>query len=431
MNYNEALISCIIRDNQNLAKLSCSGLLVSDIDPPYSEILADALSNKSISVNYVKLKYNIDIDIEKYADIYIDDVINELLKIKKQRLLSIGFAELSVKLKNTSIDKFNPASFEEELLELYLKVNRLGHRDRIANGNEVLKEAIDRYEKIKNGNIKAVAFGLTNFDNLTGGMWEGELVSIVARPQGYKTTFMTLLLCDIAFRQRKKCLWINTEMRNVAIMNKILFMRFGFNLTGLRKGTLTITEESNLHNLYVSGNVDMSNIIFAGSFKMSVDDLITIAIANKPDVIFVDSAYILRNTYKEYHERVAETIDILKQLALDLNCVVIFTHQLNREAVGRGKNRAIGGEYISLETIGYSDRVACNTDFVLALYQSDIDYVNKQLSIKPLKIRDSERVGEFKLDWRFGSQDFGKEILGSVQDLNTEINVSDKYSDDF
>lgn len=416
INYSEALIVCICRDLSNIGLVAGSGIVASDLDYPYSEIFVDIMSGVMVSENYIKLKFNLDIDFSKYDNISIDDVIDNLLKIKKHKILKSDIIRLGKLVDNLGSNIKDVDKLEEDVLKLYIKLNRIGKRDRISDGNSVVDEVIDRYNKVKSGNIASFMLGLPTIDNVTGGVWSGELVSIVGRPGTFKTTFLTLML-KRAFEQGKKCLWINTEMSNEAIMRKLLVSIFGFDFYGLKKGVLTQQEEINLYNIKNNAKFDFGNIIFAGSFKMTVYDVVTIAIANKPDIIFIDSAYILRNEYKDRYDRISETVDILKQTALDLGCIIMFTHQLNREAQGTGKNRARGGEYISLETIGFSDMVACNTDFVFALYRTATDIIDRLLSVKALKIREGELVQDFKLDWDYKSINFGteKQIFQSGQ----------------
>ncbi len=63
VNYNEALIVSICKDINNVGLVAGSGIVASDLDYPYSEMFVELLSGVKFSENYIKLKYNIEIDL--------------------------------------------------------------------------------------------------------------------------------------------------------------------------------------------------------------------------------------------------------------------------------------------------------------------------------------------------------------------------------
>jgi hypothetical protein len=144
---------------------------------------------------------------------------------------------------------------------------------------------------------------------------------------------------------------------------------------------------------------NLDKLIFASSFDMDIDDLTSFVLSNRPEILFVDSAYLIKNRANSMSEMVANTIDRLKQIAKDFKICVFFTHQLNRDT-DKKKRKSVDEAY-SRENIGMSDRVVFNADFVVTLYQTDQDKLDGFLSIKPLKVRDGVLVGMFKIGWDF------------------------------
>ena len=392
MNFSEALISLICKDITNLGRFVSSGIKPDDLSEPYSKIYKEVIDkNISLSREYILVKYKFDIDFDLYKNITVDDVIKNILDAKKDFIIRNGLANVISTIDSTDIDTVG-----SKILDIYLEYQRVGRNQKVSFGRDVVDDVVERYLRIKYGNVYFKS-NLYPIDFATGGIWEGDLFGILGRPGENKTTFMAYILLT-ALKQGRKCLWINTEMSDESILRKLLVLSGEFEADRLKSGMLNKFAEDRLLNKNIAlPNLD--KLIFASSFDMDIDDLTSFVLSNRPEILFVDSAYLIKNRANSMSEMVANTIDRLKQIAKDFKICVFFTHQLNRDT-DKKKRKSVDEAY-SRENIGMSDRVVFNADFVVTLYQTDQDKLDGFLSIKPLKVRDGVLVGMFKIGWDF------------------------------
>jgi len=392
MNFSEALISSICKDITNLGRFVSSGIRPDDLSEPYSQIYKEVIDkNISLSREYILVKYNFDIDFDLYKNIAVDDIIKNILDTKKNFIIRDGLANVISTIDSTDIDTVG-----NNILDIYLKYQRVGRNQNVSFGRDVIDDVIKRYLRVKSGDVYFRS-NLYPIDFATGGIWEGDLFGILGRPGENKTTFMAYILLT-ALKQNRKCLWINTEMSDESILRKLFMLSGEFDADRLKSGMLSKFAEDKLLNKNITlPNLD--KLTFASSFNMNLNDLTSFVLSNRPEILFVDSAYLVKNWANNMSEMVANTIDRLKQIAKDFRICVFFTHQLNRDT-DKKKRKSVDEAY-SRENIGMSDRVVFNADFVITLYQTDQDKLDGFLSIKPLKVRDGVLVGMFKLGWDF------------------------------
>lgn len=418
MLFDEALIYCLCENISDLPKVIESGIEPSDLIDPYNKILDEVIRDGvKISREYIQIKYGLNIPVKIYDSISISDVIKNIVENKKDNILRSGLKEIVAKFGN---NQYDVDEISDKLIRLYIDYQKIGRRHNTNSGDVVISEVINRYNRVKSGKYY-MKTGFEPIDSVTYGIWEGDLVSIVARPGENKTTFMILLLYR-AIKEGKKCLWINTEMTDEIILRRLLSISEGFDRNAFKLGLLDKNEEARLQSKKF--NIDLSKLMFARSFNMKLDDLVSFVIANKPDILFVDSAYIIKtNGRDDFYERISRIVDMLKQIAIDFNIAVFFTHQLNRDTAK--KRRKSEEEAYSLENIGFTDKVACNTDLVFAVYRTESDKVDNFLTIYPLKVRDADLVEKFKINWDMNSSTFAEVIGISNHTISEDISSSD------
>lgn len=70
--------------------------------------------------------------------------------------------------------------------------------------------------------IYKINTGLTDFDNTTGGIADGQLITIAGRPAMGKTAFAVTLLVNIGIKQQIPVAFFSIEMSNAQIVKRIL-----------------------------------------------------------------------------------------------------------------------------------------------------------------------------------------------------------------
>lgn len=73
-----------------------------------------------------------------------------------------------------------------------------------------------------NMNRYRVNSGLTEFDNATGGLAGGQLITIAGRPVMGKTAFAITLMVNIGIEQQIPVAFFSIEMGNIQIVKRIL-----------------------------------------------------------------------------------------------------------------------------------------------------------------------------------------------------------------
>src|SRR5574344_151498 len=87
-----------------------------------------------------------------------------------------------------------------------------------------LNEAINKMDEIakNHGQIKGIATGITEFDELTGGLQNSDLVILAERPGCGKTSFALNVAVNAAVLQNKKCAIFSLEMPKVQLAQRAL-----------------------------------------------------------------------------------------------------------------------------------------------------------------------------------------------------------------
>ena len=126
----------------------------------------------------------------------------------------------------------------------------------------------------------------------------------------------------------------------------------------------------------------------------------------KCDAIFLDGAYLMRhrNQRLDRFTKVAENVELMKQLSTDLEIPTFASWQFNRQAAKKGKGLQ-KNEKAGLEDIGYSDAIPQVSSIVMGLHQEEgIETMNQRI-IDVMKGRNGE-IGQFKISWDFQTMNF-------------------------
>jgi replicative DNA helicase len=255
---------------------------------------------------------------------------------------------------------------------------------------EVLFKAQADLEKLSEtkGEITGLPTGFSDFDKLTSGLHENELIIIAARPAMGKTAFALNIATTVATMTDKTVALFNLEMGAEQLATRMISSLGQLEGYKLRTGNL-YNEDWKRVNEAISQLADT---------KMYIDDTPGISIgeirakcrrlASSEDglgIVIIDYLQLIQGSARYAGNRQQEVSEIsraLKTMAMELKIPVIALAQLSRAVELRENKRPI------MSDLRESGSIEQDADIVAFLYRDD--YYNKQS-----KTDDYTSVSEF------------------------------------
>ncbi len=265
-----------------------------------------------------------------------------------------------------------------------------------------------------------IELGWETVDKSSGGIVGGDLVSVIGRP-GMGKTFQLLYSANHVWRVQKKVpLFVSMEMAFQPLFERQAAMTAGIPYDQVKTGGLATMPKDHF-GAFTKGlkKIEEAEVPFYfvdGNLTSTVLDVVLLCRQLKPDVVFIDGAYLLKhpNSRLGRYERVAENCDMLKRdLATICDVPVVASWQFSKEAA---KKKAKKGEKIGLEDIGYSDAIPQHSTIVLGLFEDEsVETINRR-RVDIMKGRSGE-IGMFYMNWDFNTMDFSE----TVPDLGAKL----------
>lgn len=195
--------------------------------------------------------------------------------------------------------------------------------------HDLIHEAMLRIEQREKGEHKVagVDSGFPGIDELTGGLHDGELVIIAARPSMGKTAF-ALNLAEYAATQLKvPTLVCSLEMSAIELADRLLCSSARVDSHRLRNGRATIDERKKL--IEAAAVLTQSPLFLDDSPSRTVLEINAVARrlkrSHKLGLIVIDYLQLIEpdNTKDPRQEQVARIARRLKGMARELNVPVV------------------------------------------------------------------------------------------------------------
>ena len=225
------------------------------------------------------------------------------------------------------------------------------------------------------GDITGIPTGWSDFDKITSGLHENQLIIIGARPAMGKTAFALNLATNVAVSTNKSVALFNLEMGSEQLANRML------SSLGQIEGYKFMSGKLN-NNDYVKFNEALSQLEDTNIF---IDDTPGITIgeirskcrrlktsATGLDLVIIDYLQLIsggRNYGANRQQEVSDISRSLKMLAMELNIPVIALCQLSRTVESREDKRPL------MSDLRESGSIEQDADIVAFLYRND--YYNK------------------------------------------------------
>lgn len=274
-----------------------------------------------------------------------------------------------------------------------------------SNLSEFTHDAYDLYltnyiDKIKNMGDLGIQLGWPYFDEMSGGLRGGDILSFVGRPAMGKSQSLIYTGHHTMMEQGKKVLFVSMEMSLQLILERAVALHTKTPMTHVHKGELSTKQKTHIeHALIKAKDLPGKMWIMDGNFMASVPDIFGMVQQLNPDVLFIDGAYLLRHEDRrlDKYRKVGVNIEDIKRRCSDLDIPVVLSYQFNRQAAKKQKNKK-EGDKVGLEDISFSDEVGQISSIVLGMFEEETVETMYSRLISVLKGRSGE-VGSFNIYW--------------------------------
>ena len=259
----------------------------------------------------------------------------------RMRQLAAIFHEGGIRANDATEDSVGLLSDVEELLA---DVSDGTIQSGLAAIPEIVKDSggIDKIF-MQAGEVTGLATGFTDFDRMTSGLQESELIIIAARPSMGKTAWAINIAENIAIPTEKVVAVYSLEMSKAALLKRLLASQSSVSSRRLQAGFIASDERRRLH-------AGLEQLM--GS-KLFIDDTPGITLAEmrakarrlkqqekRLDLILVDYLQLMTAPKKENRTQEVSAISKgLKALAKEMKCPVVALSQLSRNSEQRAGNK--------------------------------------------------------------------------------------------
>ena len=305
------------------------------------------------------------------VDYYID-IVHDKSVLRK-------LIEASNEITNASYTSDGPVN--EILDEAEMKIFNVVQKRKTSefrNIQDVVFKAQSDLEKLsENKNeITGVATGFYEFDKVTSGLHENELIILAARPGMGKTAFALNIATNVAKNTKKNVAIFNFEMSAEQLVNRMFSSLGQINFSKFRNGNFNNDEWVRLSES-VSILAD-TNIKIDDTPGSTISDIRSKCrrLASTEEglaLVVIDYLQLITGSAKNANNRQQEVSEIsrgLKMMAMELHVPVIALAQLSRAVEGRPDKRPM------MSDLRESGSIEQDADMVGFLYRDD--YYNKE-----------------------------------------------------
>lgn len=247
--------------------------------------------------------------------------------------------------------------FEGDVAELMdtaerdiLAIRTLGASDEIPTAKELVKKAIVKIEEMHQaqGRITGMSTNLIDLDKFTDGLHGGEMITVAGFTSGGKTSIAMNIVEHVAVELQQPVGVFSLEMKDEALMTRMLCSRARVNLRNIRDGFMAERDFPKLTG--ASGKLSTAPIHILQCSGVSIYQLrakarrmfqqfgIKLFIV---DYIQLLNASVGTKSAENRQNEVATISRGIKSLAMELNVPIIALSQLNDDGQLR-ESRAIG-----------------------------------------------------------------------------------------
>ncbi len=296
---------------------------------------------------------------------------------------------------------------------------------------DILQQSMDRMDARLSGEYVdgGCETGFTDFDTMTGGLHNGELIILAARPSMGKTALAMNIAENVALQNQQPTLFISLEMSGIELADRMLCSLARVSGHKLRAGT--ISQEDRMRLIDKAGEIGNSPFYVDDSPSRTVSEIAAAArrIQRRMgalNLIVIDYLQLIEpdNQRDPRQEQVAKIARRLKGLAREMKVPVLCLSQLNRQAEDSKDHRP------RLSHLRESGAIEQDADVVMFVHREEYYHRGEeraqfagQAEIIIAKQRNGP-VGDVPLTWE---GDFTR-FLDRAPDRHSEFDDYNSYS---
>lgn len=348
-------------------------------------------------------------NIVSYAEIVRDEAIKRFTIAKLQDCQALMFEKSDL----TAQERLDTVS---RLMNEIADYGRAGKTAGLRGVRDVAREWLNDFKRyqIEPDNVRGLSTGLSALDDILGkkGLVKQSLVVVGARPKCGKTAFYSLIAGNCVIKEKKPALLFSLEMSSKQIFERMLGQ------------TGNLNSESFYASAVELGNYGLDSDSLMGKISNAMSDLVC------DDLLFIDdtpnvSLAHIRNECRRIKRQCgeigligvdyltlmkaekAERNDLaygeitkgLKNLAREMDCVVVLLTQLNRKLEDRADKRPTPAD--SRDT----GQIEQECDYWFGLYKDSVynEQADKSLTEVLVRLNRYGQTGKVYADQRFGA----------------------------
>lgn len=264
--------------------------------------------------------------------------------------------------------------------------------------------------------LRGITLGWSVLDEATLGLQGGDLGLLVGRP-GTGKTWLLIEMMYQAWRAGHSVALCSMEMSVLPMMRRFVARHCRINPNFIRAGQLSDMGERKLREAITElGQTGSSVNFMAGDFKKDTGSLTEMIDQFDPDLMCVDSAYLLtaegkaKGTVSRF-ENIANSVEQIKGVCLGKNKPIMATYQFNRNVKRRQSAREDQNDNVpELSDVGGSDAAPQAASVVVATRLGKPPREINTRRIDLIKNREGESDIGFTINYKFSPIDFSQVI---------------------
>lgn len=293
-------------------------------------------------------------------------------KVVKEKSILRKLANAGTKIAEMSYEGHeNVGTIVDNAESLIFKISENNEKKELVDMDEAIADMFTRLQNVyqNKGIATGISSGYKDFDQMTNGFHNSDLIIIAGRPAMGKTAFVLNLALNAA-KKEKNVLVFSLEMGNSQLLERLLAIDSKIPLNRLKNGFLQDDEWKKLGDSCAT--LAQTNIHIADTANITVLEMRAMArrlkAAGKLDMIIIDYLQLVTPDGAYKGNKVLEVGEIsrsLKLIARELDVPIISLAQLSRGTEGRGDKRPM------LSDLRDSGAIEQDADVVIFLYRED------------------------------------------------------------
>ncbi len=324
---------------------------------------------------------------------YLEQLENRFLHQSMKKAMHAAAENLKAKDREAAL---------EQLTKFVTGHQRYKYRHQLIDfGKQAPGIISDTYaQKILHGSDYGVPTGWPKLDKMLSGALPGDLIVLVGKTKAGKT-YILLWTAHQAWKvHKKRVMFVSLEMGASPLLTRLAAIHAKIPVTALNHADLTTKAKTKLYKELAKANNDIPFLVVDGNMTATVDDIVLLARQYKPDVVYVDGAYMLQpgDKFSKGYQAVIDTARGLKRdLASALGIPVFASYQFNKEALKKKK-----GDDFGIQMVAGSQEIPWLATVLLGITEDDTVENQDRKKIEIMLGRNGES-GDFWVNWVFDS----------------------------